>query len=74
MYKKGKELFDWKNERKIKFINKEKKEIEFLKNILCKDPNIPKEMKEFVERKEESVKNMEIEIGYLKSILNKKIN
>ena len=57
---------------KTNFLNKEKKEIEFLKNILCKDPNIPKEMKEFVERKEETVKNMELEIGYLKSILNKK--
>ena len=59
-------------EIKTNFLNKEKKEIEFLKNILCKDPNIPKEMKEFVERKEESIKNMEMEIGYLKSILNKK--
>ena len=58
-------------EIKTNFLEKEKKEIQFLKNALCKDPSMLKELKNFIERKEELFKNMELEIGCLKSILNK---
>ena len=65
-------LIDKMVEMKMKFLAKEKKEIEFLKKILSKMPNLPKEIKEFTKAKEESAKKMELEISCFKTILNKK--
>ena len=59
-------------EIKTNFIKKEKKDIEFLRNVLIKSPSMQKELEHFLKKKEESFKNIEMEIGFLNSILNKK--